>query len=116
MPGFEEWVLVVNPDTEQDAFVQLTFMTPEGAVKGPGAVLPPATRATYRVNDYVKGSVSTKVESDGYVVCERAMYISTPDGKRGATDSLGVLASSLDQASGASGAGRDRSVLRLRSL
>ncbi|MBK5092663.1 MAG: hypothetical protein JJE48_03995, partial [Actinobacteria bacterium] len=117
LPGFDEWVLVVNPDTEENAFVQLTFMTPGGPVKGPSGILPPATRATCHVNDFVRGSVSTKVESEGYVVCERAMYINTYDGKGGATDSLGVLASSLGQTAGSSVAGRgtkDEPVLRLR--
>jgi hypothetical protein len=89
-PGFDEWVLVANPYTDVTATVQLTFMTPAGQVQGPSASVPPASRVTFHVNDYVTGDVSTRITSQGYVVAERAMYIKTPQGKNGATCSLGV--------------------------
>lgn len=96
LSGFDEWITVMNIDTENNAQVQLTFMTPQGAVEGPDGILPPLTRATCRVNDFISGNVSTKVESDNYVVCERAMYMDGSRGKCGAHDSLGVLASALE--------------------
>ncbi|MBU4391878.1 MAG: hypothetical protein KJ920_05430, partial [Actinobacteria bacterium] len=102
--GFDEWVLVMNPDTENSADVQLTFMTPEGPVAGPPATLPPSSRKSFNVNDYYIGDVSTKVESDQYVVCERAMYVNTADGKSGAHCSLGVLSAYVGQGSSGSGA------------
>jgi len=101
LPGFDEWVLVMNPDPDNAADVKLTFMTPDGSVAGPSASLPPASRMSFHVNEYVSGSVSTAVSSPGYVVCERAMYISASDGKGGATDALGILAALLGQGAGA---------------
>ncbi|MFH1149828.1 MAG: IPT/TIG domain-containing protein [Actinomycetota bacterium] len=99
-PGFDEYVLVMNPG-ESDVTVQLTFMTPSGAVQGPSAVIGSGCRSTFRVNDYVTSDVSTQVTADGYVVAERAMYMQTPDGKRGATDSLGILGSQVLDGAGA---------------
>lgn len=106
-PGFDEWVLVMNPgDTE--ANVQLEFMTAEGSITGPGAVLPALTRRTFHVNDYCSGDVSTKVTSDRRVIAERAMYIATGDGKAGATSSLGVPSTWVIGSSGSSaGTGAD---------
>jgi len=100
-PGFDEWVLVMNPYTDATSTVQLTFMTPAGEVKGPSASIPPASRVTFHVNDYVSGDVSTRITSTGYVVAERAMYLNTYQGKRGATCSLGIYTSTSSQ-SGAS--------------
>jgi hypothetical protein len=89
-PGFDEWVLVMNPDAQATAQVSLSFMTPGGEVAGPTATLPPASRATFHVNRYVTTDVSTRVTSDQYVIAERAMYMNTYQGKQGATCSLGV--------------------------
>ena len=109
-PGFDEWVLVMNPDTKATANVTLTFMTSHGQVQGPAAQVPPASRKTFHVNDYVSGDVSTRVLSDNYVIAERAMYMNTPQGKAGATDSLGVPAAMLGQ----SGSGPAPAVQRLQ--
>ncbi len=121
-PGFDEWVLVMNPEKEESAGVRLTFMTPGGLVNGPYATVPPASRKTFHVNEYVTGDVSTMVESDGYVVCERSMYVRTGDGKAGATCSLGLLASYIQAGGSAGGSGGGMSapmtvkqVSRLRS-
>lgn len=98
-PGFEEWVLVQNPDPDDAVEIKLTFMTPSGAVAGPQTTLEPGSRQSFRVNDYVADQdVSTKVETtakDTFVVAERAMYMSASDGKSGSHDSLGVLATEL---------------------
>jgi hypothetical protein len=52
-------------------------------------VIPAASRASYRVNNYVTTyNVSTKVEAtDGQVICERAMY---GPGRGWAHDSIGA--------------------------
>ena len=105
-PGYDEWVLVMNPDPKLTAKVDIDFMTPKGPVQGVTGTLPPLTRATCHVNQFVQGEVSCEVRSDNYVVTERAMYISALDGKVGATDSLGVLASLVNP--DASGAGATR--------
>lgn len=103
-PGFEEWVLVMNPAAGNAVWVELTFMTENGVVPGPRAQVPARSRRTFRVNDYVIGNVSTMVMSDSYVVCERSMYISTADGKRGAHCSLGLLGAYVPPGAGGAAA------------
>ena len=74
MTGFETWVLVENPDT-READVSLTFYTDKGPLAGPHMKVPPRSRQSFNVGDYVKTyDVSTKVTSDTGIVCERAMY------------------------------------------
>jgi len=72
---FETWVLVENPN-QDEATVEITYMTPAGEVTGPKFIMAPESRRTVSVagtvpNEY---SVSTKVVSDRPVVAERAMY------------------------------------------
>ncbi len=71
---YETYILVQNPGSEP-AQVTLTFMTGEGPMEGPAETLPPRTRKTWAVNDYVTSwDVSTKVTSDVPVIAERAVY------------------------------------------
>lgn len=72
--GFEEFILVANPGPAP-AGVEMSFMTRDGP-SGPYMVtVPPASRATVRVNDVLPGvDLSAKVVSDRDIVCERAMY------------------------------------------
>ncbi len=114
-PGYDEWVLVMNPSPDTAVSVQLTFMTPEGVVPGPSASLPPASRMTFHVNDYVTGDVSTRVKSDGYVVAERSMYINARDGKAGAHCSLGLIASYVDGSGAGAASPRAAEISTLRS-
>ena len=109
-PGFDEWVLVMNPN-RNTATVHLTFMTPTGELAGPSAQVPANGRVSFHVNDYVAGDVSTRVTADYYVVAERAMYINSPQGKGGATCSLGVVASTLGGTAGG-GAAPDSELLQ----
>ncbi len=104
--GFDEWVLVMNTDTENSADVLLTFMTTEGPVAGPTETVPPSSRKSFNINKYYIGNASTKVETTNgvMVVSERAMYVNTSDGKSGAHCSLGVLSADVGQGSGGSGA------------
>ncbi len=74
--GFEEWVLVQNPN-DQPVRVNMQFMKSDGSVVSvdPPLVLPPTSRRTVNVADYVgQADVSTRVEADLPVICERAMY------------------------------------------
>jgi hypothetical protein len=92
--AFETWVLVQNPGSEP-ANVQLTYMTPTGAVTGPSLTLAAMTRQTVNVADSVPDTwdVSTKVTSSKPVIAERAIYWSTPSlPRQAATDSIGVTA------------------------
>ncbi|MHB8894995.1 MAG: C1 family peptidase [Candidatus Geothermincolia bacterium] len=111
--GFDEWVLVMNPDSQRTAEVSLTFMTQQGEVQGPTASLPPASRVSFHVNGYVTGEVSTRVTSPEYVIAERAMYMNTPQGKQGATCSLGVPAAMLGGSYGSSGGSPGKALRRL---
>jgi hypothetical protein len=84
---FETWILVQNPNASP-ATVGLTFMTENGPVAGPSAVLPANSRQTWKANDYVTSwNVSTEVTADMPVVAERAMYDTA---RTWAHDSIGV--------------------------
>jgi hypothetical protein len=92
--GFETWVCMLNPGATQ-AGAKLFFLTPAGQVDGPSVVIPPYSRRTIRVNDFVKSSdVSTRVETDGTpVVAELSMY---GNNRRSGTCSIGDKAASAD--------------------
>ena len=61
---------------EDTAHIKLTFQTGTGEVEGPEVDLAGGRRTTFLANHYVPNNtdVSTKVESDKPVICERAMY------------------------------------------
>jgi photosystem II stability/assembly factor-like uncharacterized protein len=110
---FETFVLVANPG-ENPASVDVTYMTPSGAVDGPSFTMKPESRQTVNVAETVPNewSVSTKVESDSPVVAERAMYYSTGDTYRQCSHgSIGLQALSKDwyMAEGSTGTGEDGS-------
>jgi hypothetical protein len=91
-PGFDEWVLVMNPN-DFPTIVRATFLTPDGVGGTYEMYMVGNSRGTIHVNDYLNGQdVSTVVTSlDGAgILAERAMYINTADGKRGAHDSIGA--------------------------
>jgi hypothetical protein len=73
--GFETWVLVQNPN-DSAAEIEITYMTPDGAVEGPAETLPANSRKSYNVARWVPDNwqVSTMVNSDLPVIAERAMY------------------------------------------
>ncbi|MBN1289032.1 MAG: C39 family peptidase [Actinobacteria bacterium] len=73
--GFETWILIQNPE-DVPAEVQLTYMTTEGPVAGPGVTIGPNSRQSFDVAETVPStwSVSTEVSSDIPVIAERAMY------------------------------------------
>lgn len=74
-PGMETWITVQNPNTGKTK-VNLTYMTPDGAITGPSMNMEPESRATFHVADYVPNTweVSTTVTADKPVIAERAMY------------------------------------------
>ncbi|MHB8896376.1 MAG: IPT/TIG domain-containing protein, partial [Candidatus Geothermincolia bacterium] len=90
--GFETWVLVQNPGAIS-ADVALTFMTDEGPEPGPTLIVPPDSRTTVSVKDFVPDtwSVSTTLESTQPVIAERSVYWNATNCYRqAATDSIGV--------------------------
>ncbi len=93
--GFETWVLVANPDPTNASEVTVRFLTDAGPVVLPAMTVDPMRRRSIRVNDYVTTfDVSTQVSATGPgVVVERATY-SSQSGRKGATASPAVAASS----------------------
>ncbi len=89
-PGFETWVLVQNPG-DTPAEVDMRLQSGEGESQGPRDTIPPRTRRSYNLGDYLQSyDVSTLVSSTGAeVVCERAMY---GNSRTWAHDSTGVTA------------------------
>lgn len=73
---FETWVLVQNPDQKNPAYVNITYMTPDGPVAGPSELLQPGARKSFNVAESVPDTweVSTQVSSNQNVIAERAMY------------------------------------------
>ena len=88
-PGFETWVLVQNPG-DAKVTVDLVLQTSSGEQRPAGLqqqTIQPGSRQSFNLGAYlVDWSVSTKVEADGDVICERAMY---GDGRQWAHDSVG---------------------------
>ena len=95
-PGFDEWVLVMNPN-DQPTTVRATFLTPRGVGGTHELRMEPHSRGTIHVNEFIVNddvsTVVTSLEGAG-ILAERAMYMDTPDGKRGAHDSIGSFQAS----------------------
>ncbi len=93
-PGFDQWVLVQNPN-DRAAAVRVTLLGPDGVAAVRDLQMAPNSRQSVHVNDMVSNlDVSTKVESRGTdpprILAERAMYMWTADHKQGAHDSIGL--------------------------
>lgn len=72
--GFTTYVLVQNPSA-QPTTVNVTFMTPAGAVSQPAFVMPASSRRTIRVNDVLPDTdFSTRVTGSRPIIAERSMY------------------------------------------
>ena len=93
--GFEEYLLVQNPNqgAGQTAHVTFDFMRPDGSAITPLVLdVAPASRRTVLLNQVVPDTdVSVHVTSDIPVICERAMYRNNRTGGHG---SIGVSAPS----------------------
>ena len=81
-PGFEEWILIYNPEGNEVVTPQLRFFGPEGFIGYYEAPrMAPGTRVSVNVNQVLKdiygyeGDVSIKVYDPTYpFLCERALY------------------------------------------
>jgi len=74
--GFETYILMGNPN-DKDATVNIVYNTEQyGRIPRPTSItIPAGSRVTLRVNDDIPNvNVSTTVNSDSEIVCERAMY------------------------------------------
>ena len=93
-PGFDEWVLVLNPNSQAVA-VRVTLLGPDGIAGTREFNMAPLSRQSVHVNEMVTNmDISTKVESTGInppgILAERAMYMWTTDNKQGSHDSIGL--------------------------
>lgn len=97
LPGFDEWVLVQNPnDVAVD--VQVDFLGKGGVARELEVIVAARSRYTIHANEFIPNAeISTRVEcltQEGgqalAIFAERAMYMATTDGKRGAHDSIGL--------------------------
>ena len=73
--GFDTWVLLCNPG-DTAATAQVSLMTPEGTAAVVNVGIPPESRQTFHVNDYLPGrfEVATEVDADVPIAAERSMY------------------------------------------
>ncbi|MBU4218468.1 MAG: IPT/TIG domain-containing protein [Actinobacteria bacterium] len=80
LEGFETWVLIQNPG-QNNASIDVTYMTSNGTIEKDNFIVRAGQRFTIDVaRDVGACDVSTKVESDQPIICERSMYW---DGRRG---------------------------------
>ena len=72
---FETWVLVMNA-SDETVEMAMAFLTAEGMAPGPQESIPPFTRRSYNVGNYVTSyDVSVIVLADKpNIICERSMY------------------------------------------
>jgi hypothetical protein len=113
--AFETYVLVQNPGNSV-ANVDVTYMTPQGAVTGHSIQLAPKARWTVNAGETVPGEwgVSTQVSSDQPVIAARSMYWTTPSVYRqAASSSIGApFASSMwNMAEGSTSGGMETYIL-----
>lgn len=98
-PGrFDEYILMMNPDSQQTAEVQLGYMNAIGREDLQDISIPPLSRATVHVDEPEPGmDLSTMVTSTNGVpiVAERAMYFDFEQG-RGGHDAPGTTVPSCD--------------------
>jgi hypothetical protein len=110
---FDTWILLTNPATET-AEACLTFLKSGSASPGPKISIPPGSRRSVKIDDYLNTfEVATIVEGIGHkVYAERAMYSSKP-GMEGAHLSKGsnLAASDWYMGEGASAGGFETWVL-----
>lgn len=72
--GFETWLLIQNPNST-DAVCDLLFMTENSGEIPVSVTVPPNSRKSYNMADYVGAADSSiKVSADSPVIAERAMY------------------------------------------
>ena len=86
---FDTWLLLQNPDPAP-ANAKITYMLPNGGQKIAEYSLKPTSRTSIYLNSVVPDTeVSTMIESDRYILAERAMYF----GQEG-TDTIGTMSPS----------------------
>ncbi len=80
--GFQDWLLLYNPDGSSAAEVTVTYMLDDGSTETQLVTVPAGTRSTININSILADAVfSIKVESTNNVgvVAERSKYWSSGD-------------------------------------
>jgi parallel beta-helix repeat protein len=113
--AFETYVLVQNPSNNV-ANVDITYMTPQGAVAGPSIALAPKARWTANAGDTVPGEwgVAARVSSDQPVIATRSMYWTTPfTYRQAASSSIGApfASNTWNMAEGSTSGGMETYIL-----
>jgi len=96
-PGFDEWLLILNPYYYYSVDAQMEFFFSDGTSTSRTFELPPASRNTFKINDIVGSrDVAVKVTTppDFPVLAERAMYFRYAGRWGGGHGALGVPAAS----------------------
>lgn len=77
-PGFEEWLVLLNPSASEAADVGVRVYAEDGSRQDATLTVPPMERITKRVNDLtaVQGDVSLSLTSRVPVIAERTEYFS----------------------------------------
>jgi len=72
--GYQTWIVLQNPLSEP-AFARVTFMTQDGPVARQSVMIPPNSRRSVHVNEFVPNAlVATRVEAETPVFAERTVY------------------------------------------
>jgi len=89
-PGFEEWILVMNPGWDE-VKLQASFFSPQGKAEK-AFTIPPRARKSISVNAEVpwRDDVSTLLESSAPVAAERMLYFNRGRGFNGGSLSQGL--------------------------
>jgi len=83
--GFDEWILVQNPNPEPVS-IDMTYMTNSGPVAKPTFTIAGQSRYTVHANaDIPSADISVKVHGSQPILAERAMYWDNGSGKAGHT-------------------------------
>jgi thermitase len=96
-PGFDEWLLILNPYYYYSVDARIDFFFADGTSTSRSFELPPASRNTFKINDIVGSrevSMRVTTSSDFPVMAERAMYFLYRDAWGGGHSALGATATS----------------------
>ncbi|HEY5473306.1 MAG TPA: hypothetical protein VIK32_08965, partial [Candidatus Limnocylindrales bacterium] len=92
---FQTWILLQNP-SDQPASVTLTFQKPDGSTQTLTRAMPPTSRDSVFVNQYLPNTAfSTQVTASQKIIVERAMYLAPNNNPTGGGHGVaGVTAAS----------------------
>jgi subtilisin family serine protease len=76
-PGYDTWILLQNPSTEDVANVSVTFIKDDGTTQVAYYALDPRTRLSLFADTVVPNSTfGARIDSDQQIIVERSIYLS----------------------------------------